>query len=162
MSSIYKFNEEWSQLLAALEESEGVLTPELEDKMAELHKNIDSSIENAVYAIKALSGEVDLIKEEIDRLTRRANSRINSINRIKEMLLTCLSLTNLDKVKDPKYTVFIKKTKSVNITGDVPEEFCRKIPEKIEPDKIKIKEFLSSGGVATWSSLQDNKSIVIN
>lgn len=162
MTSIYNINKEWLQVLEQLESSDGYLTPDLEEKIKELTSSFDAAAENVVYSIKALESEIDTIEAEITRLKSRAQSRKNAIDRLKLTMVTCMQLNGVEKVKDPKFTIFIQNTKAVNIIGDIPEEYSRVVPAKIEPDKVKIKEFLSAGNTAIWCELVENKTLRIN
>jgi len=132
---------------SALDTIEG-LAGEVKDKAVNvaLHiKNLRSDLEQLENAkasfdarIKAVESSLDFYTDYLDR------------NMVK---------AGINELKTDFVVVRYKKLPAiVDVTGDVPAEFQRVIPEKREPDKIAIKDALKSGQQLTFAQLIEGRT----
>ncbi len=124
-----------------------------------------AKLESYAFAIKhseldadLLNAQAKVLKEEADRLTAKAKARENTATRMKERVCAHLLATGQEKAKAGLFSWSIKRTKSVQIDGDVPTAYAR---IKVEPDKVKIKEAIESGNAVPGASLVERTTAVL-
>ncbi len=123
----------------AISDTLGGIAAEFNDKalnIAALIKNIEADADNIKEAERTM-------KERRDRLSKQAES-------LRDYLLNNLQAMPKDKQKVFSAEIEIKISKcppSVDIDAmvTVPDEYMRMVPEKKEPDKIKLKDALNNG-----------------
>lgn len=121
---------------------------DLQDKAINtaLHiKNLRSDIEQLESAKKAFDARIKAAQSELDFFESYldANLRKAGINEIKSAMAVI------------KYK---KLPAIVEVTGDVPDQYQRVIPEKREPDKRAIAEALKQGLEVSGAQLIDGRT----
>lgn len=121
----------------------------------------EEKIEGYCQVIKELQGDFEKYKAESDRLTARMKTTKNSIDRMKDSLLTFLKASGQDKVKGGTFTVSIGTSKQTNIVDEslIPAEFKTPQPDKI--DKTAIKKAIESGVDVAGAEIIINESVRI-
>lgn len=126
-NSIYDISEEYLNIISEVEEAEGELTPELEERLKINHDDFKKKATAYVHVIRMAEGEVEFINTEIERLTSLATQRLNKIERLKKTLKDAVLLFGDDgKSGNKKVDLTIAKLwttnrDSVDIEND--EEF---------------------------------------
>lgn len=120
----------------------------------------EEKVENTVKVIKNKEADVNQLKEEIDRLTKRKKSIENDITRLKTGLQGAFEITGHDKVKTLLFTVSLANNQpSVVVDEDLlPKKYFVK---KLTPDKTTIKELLKAGKKVKGAELQESRSLRI-
>jgi hypothetical protein len=118
-------------------------------------------VESYCKVIKQLQNDVDMFKNEIDRLTARKKTTENGIDRMKAALLAFLQYSGQDKVKAGTFSVSTATTQSVQITDEtlIPCIYLVEQPPKISKDAIK--KALKSGEKVNGAELVENKGVRI-
>jgi hypothetical protein len=125
-----------------------------QEEFDQLNIDREEKIESVVLWIKNLKAEAKAIKDEEENLAKRRKSLESKADSLTRFISRILMGS---KFKTTRASVSYRKSKSVNIIGDVPEEFLR---VKTEPNKTAIKEYLATES-CDWAEMQENKSVVI-
>ncbi|MDW8719100.1 siphovirus Gp157 family protein [Streptococcus suis] len=123
-------------------------------------EQFEEKVENTVKVIKNKEADVDQIKEEIDRLTKRKKSIENDITRLKTGLQGAFEITGHEKVKTLLFTVSLANNQpSVVVDEDLlPKKY---FIQTLKPDKTAIKELLKAGKKVKGAVLQESRSLRI-
>ncbi|MGQ7321878.1 siphovirus Gp157 family protein [Streptococcus suis] len=123
-------------------------------------EQFEEKVENTVKVIKNKEADVDQIKEEIDRLTKRKKSIENDITRLKTGLQGAFEITGHEKVKTLLFTVSLANNQpSVVVDEDLlPKKY---FIQTLKPDKTAIKELLKAGKKIKGAVLQESRSLRI-
>lgn len=127
---------------------------ELFEKLKSLDAQFDQKIENMAYIAQELIANSNVINIEIDRLARRAERFQKNLKSIKDYMQFEMISAQKKKIETPLYTVKLRRSEVCEVDGEFIAEaklenlsgLLRVVPEKVEPDKKAIKEFLNAGG----------------
>ena len=89
--NIFKIEQELQEIFNEIEENEGELTPELEERLKITQDNFKNKIESYVNAIKYKNGELSVIAEEIDRLKSLYESKTKFVNRLNKCIIHAIN-----------------------------------------------------------------------
>jgi hypothetical protein len=113
--SIYDISEEYLNIVAELEESEGELTPELEERLAINKEDFIAKATAYVHIIRMTESETSFIDTEIERLNDLKAGRLNKIERLKNTLKNAVILFGEDgKSGNKKVDLLIAKLWTTN------------------------------------------------
>ncbi len=123
-------------------------------------EQFEEKVENTVKVIKNKEAEANLLKEEIDRLTKRKKSLEGDITYLKIGLQAAFEVTGYDKVKTLLFTVSLANNQpSVVVDEDLlPKKY---FVQTLKPDKAAIKELLKAGKKVKGATLQESRSLRI-
>lgn len=99
---LFKVTEQYRQIDALLEESGGVLTPELEKALVINEKNRDEAFKNLYYLLKEKQADLPGLKKTIDELQEIKKKRELQIDSLKKQLVMgveTFGVQNIDGVK---------------------------------------------------------------
>lgn len=125
---------------------------------AGLAENAEAKLESYAYVIRNLEAEEAALKAETDRLNAKRKAAENAATRMKERVCNYLASTGQEKAKAGLFSWGLRRTKAVEIEGDVPMGFER---VKIEPDKVAIKAALEAGQDVPGASLVERTTAVL-
>lgn len=132
----------------------------IQDTMEGIDYELEMKAEGYAKIIRMLNGEIETIGTEVERLTARKKVLIGNIDRLKGALEQSMILLDKKKFKTPLFSFNIQKNPpSVNITGDVPEEFL--IPQEPKVDKRGIIEYVKAHGNTEYAELTQSESLRI-
>jgi len=94
--NIYDISEEYMSIVSELEESEGELTPELEERLRINQAEFKAKALAYVHVIRMTEGEMVTIKEETEKLAGLMTARINKRDKLKEKLKDAVLLFGED------------------------------------------------------------------
>ncbi|AIG43869.1 TPA: siphovirus Gp157 family protein [Streptococcus suis] len=158
MASIYELTGIFKQIA----EMEGIDEETKLDTLESLDwtEQFEEKVENTVKVIKNKEADVDQLKEEIDRLTKRKKSIENDITRLKTGLQGAFEITGHEKVKTLLFTVSLANNQpSVVVDEDLlPKKY---FIQTLKPDKTAIKELLKAGKKVKGAVLQESRSLRI-
>lgn len=161
-TTLYDIGTAQLQLIEALIENGGELTPELEEALLLNESNLQTKGTNYGLICKQIESEIDVIDAEIKRLTALKKSRNNAIDRLKTNLSNAMQIFGINELKTPILKINFRKSESVEIDNmaQIDKRFLR---EKIsvEADKVAIKEAIKSGEQVEGARLVENKNIQI-
>ncbi|MCL4882628.1 siphovirus Gp157 family protein [Streptococcus suis] len=158
MASIYELTGIFKQIA----EMEGIDEETKLDTLESIDwtEQFEEKVENTVKVIKNKEADVDQLKEEIDRLTKRKKSIENDIARLKTGLQGAFEITGHEKVKTLLFTVSLANNQpSVIVDEDLlPKKY---FIQTLKPDKTAIKELLKAGKKVKGAVLQESRSLRI-
>ncbi len=144
------------QLLGDPEADEQVI----KDTMESIDYEIEEKADGYAKIIRMLNAEVEAISTEVDRLEARKKAIKNNADRLKEALEQSMIFLNKRKFKTALFSFNIQKnTPSVNITGEVPEQFL--IPQEPKVDKRAIIDYVKEHGNTEYAELTQSESLRI-
>lgn len=123
---------------------------------------IAEKIEGYCVVENELSGDLQKIESEIERLNAKKSAIENNIKRLKLRLGDCLLSMDTKKYTAGTYTVYRRETQQIIIDDlqKIPAEFMKtKVSET--PNKTLIKERIKAGEEIVGAHLQTNQSITI-
>lgn len=161
--SLYNINEEQRLLVNQLIESEGELTPELEEALEMNQKNRNQKAVAYLEVISRQEATVKMIEEEIKRLQALKKTKTNIVTRLKDNLLNCVKAFGAFEVGTLKFgtrksTVLIVDDEKID---KIPNEYKTKVTT-IKVDKTAIKKALKDGAELEGCRLQENLNLKIN
>ena len=123
---------------------------------------IADKIESYCVVENELSGDLQKIESEIERLNAKKKAIENNIKRLRARLGDCLFSMNTTKYNAGTYTVYRRETQQIVIDDPqkIPAEFMTtRVSEA--PNKTLIKESIKAGKKIAGAHLQTNQSITI-
>ena len=93
----------------------GQLGEELEAKVALLTSEGPTALNDWIYSIKELEGQVETLKDRIDTLTERKRKKQESIERMRDILQSVLVTCFNGKVKTDEYSAGVSERKKLEI-----------------------------------------------
>jgi len=140
MATLYELTGQYRELLE-LAESEELDKQLIADTLEGLDGEIEIKADGYAKVIRELEGKTAVLKDEIDRLSKRKSVIENNIKNLKQALETAMRATGKTKFKTELFSFNIQKNPArLVITGEVPEEFL--IPQEPKVDNKAIKELL--------------------
>lgn len=154
---LYKLSDIYQQAVNDLESlfesgdiDQDALTTTLEGLQGELK---DKAVNVALH-IKNIRSDLDQLENAKASFDVRIKSAKASLDFYESYLDLNLKKAGIQELKSDFCTVTYKKLPAiVDVTGDVPEQYQRVIPEKREPDKRAIADALKSGAELNFAHL---------
>lgn len=131
---------------------------ELKEELAKIDDDIEVKAENYGKIIKNLEGDVLGIDAELKRLQNAKASKMNTINRMKENLMTSMKETGKTKFKTELFSFGVAKNGGLaplELTvkpEDLPSEFQK---VTIEADNKALREYIQETGDLSYAVLKD-------
>lgn len=86
--NIYNIQQELLEIFNEIEENDGEVTPELEEKLSIKQEDFKNKIKSYTDVIKMLQSDIDNIKKEKDRLMSLQTSKEKTIKRLEEVIIS--------------------------------------------------------------------------
>lgn len=153
MAKLYELSESYRQLLNYVEDEEVDLEM-FKDTLESIEDLMGDKMENIAKLIKNTNGDIEVFKQEENRLYNRRRSMENKVEYLKKYLLESLETTGLKSVKAGTFTVRKQKNPdniSISENAKIPEEFLTPQEPKIEMKALKeavLKNGLKIDGVS--------------
>lgn len=160
---LYELAEAYQAVLAEIEESDGVLSEDLEVRLDDIADNLVAKVDACAAMVRTLEAEAAAYKEEADRLTHRRKTAEHAALRLKGYLKVCLEVAGERKVKGSRFTVAIQANPaSVELDEQDPEAIpLQFVRVKKEVDKTAIKAALQAGEELSFARLVQTESVRI-
>lgn len=158
--NIYEIDLEFLKVQQALEESEGEITPEIEEMLRGNESDIKKKYSNYVKMITMFSGKADMIDTEIQRLTKLKNTNKTSSERLKTALADSLKLRAIDKYDGDFFKLSWRKSSSVEIEDEnlLGKQYLKVVTS---PDKVAIKTAIQAGKEVKGAYIKENTNLQI-
>ena len=135
------------------------------DTLESIDDEIEDKVDGYTAVIRHLEGNVNMIDEEIKRLTKLKQTHNNTVKRMKETLYNAMKLIDRQKVKTDMNHVYIKKNPTKVVVEDekvIPDDYFN-VEEVRKLDKAKLKEYLESleGKGFEGARLEQGEGVVI-
>lgn len=164
MSNIYELTQDYLIISEMMENPE--LDPEfLADTMEAVEGAFEVKAEAYAKVMKNLEGDIEALKAEADRLTKKRQAIENNIKNMKKVLQGAMEVTGKIKFKTDLFSFRIQKNAPSVIIDEqyienIPEEYL--IPQDPKIDKAKLKEDLKAGvNLEGIAHLEQSESIRI-
>ena len=149
--TLYQLTDEFLQLLEMAEDPDTDLQA-LTDTMEAINADLEDKADGYAIIIRQMTGDMETIKAEIDRLNCRKMAMEKNIDRMKDNLRFSMGVTGKTKFKTARFNFSIAKNPPAVVmdTDDIahiPEEYHIPQPDKI--DKRAIKDALKAGADLT-------------
>jgi len=143
---------------------------EVTEDILELIQINDSELESELDRLKEvmdyLKAQERYLKEKADEFTRKAKSRSNAADRLKNYVSESLQLLGMDKIKTASYSFYHLNSESVEVdeTG-LAEDEKETLAElglfkrKYSPVKKALKSYFTE--LPVWMKIVNKKSLVI-
>ena len=161
MTTLYKLNEQYQELLDKLTYEEVENEEELLNELTKIVISIEEKAENTAIIIKKLDAEAEMIRKEEKRLADRRRAIENNAKYLKSNLEYSMKLQDKKKFKTEHFSFNIQKNApSVKITDEEKAlERYKRVTESI--DKAKLKDDLKNGVVLDYAELTQTESLRI-
>ena len=156
MSSLYKLNQDYQELLNMLYQDD-IDEQMILDTLESVDGEIEDKADNYAYIIADLESSATACKNEEDRLSKRRKVIENRIKNLKNNLMLTIKDTGKTNIKTDLHTFRIQKNggkRALTIDGDVPVEYTKTITEN---DTDKIRQALESGKKLSFAHLEPQK-----
>ena len=158
MATLYELTGQFAELLEMIEAEEMDLDT-LMDTLEAIEGEIEYKADGYAKVMRELEGKTAVLKDEIDRLSKRKSVIENNIKNLKQALETAMRATGKTKFKTDLFSFNIQKNPArLIITGEVPEQFL--IPQEPEVDNKAIKELLKQQELP-FAHLEQSESLRI-
>lgn len=146
---LYEIADEYRALLSLMDSSE---EDEIDEDsfllaLAALESDFNAKATNIACLIREITAESQAVTETAKALQTRAQRLDKRAALLRDYLHQQMQIIGLNNAADSRISVALKKNPpSVRVDTDtIPLEYCRVIPERVEPDKTAIKTALKSG-----------------
>jgi hypothetical protein len=130
---VFTIIEEYDALMSEIEELGGEITPEIAAKLIINENELAQKIRAYYFIIKTKEAEINLAKEEQERLNEVKKTKENLIKRLKKTVDQAVEIFGTLKPSGAKgldlgdLKVWQKKTKALELLGNIDDErFCEK------------------------------------
>lgn len=163
--TLYKLTEQYNTIINMFDKS---ITDEDKEHALEILKGVqdqfEDKVENIAKIVIEAKDSIEIIKLEEKRLYERRQAMQNTMEWLKNYLLTEMVSTNIYKVKRDVLTVSVQDNPpscEVESIEAIPPEYIRIIPEQREADKKAIIEhFKETGEIVNGVDIIINKKHV--
>ena len=160
MATLYELTGQFRELLELVEQGE--VDPEmLADTLEGLEGEIEIKADGYAKVIRELEGKTAVLKDEIDRLSKRKSVIENNIKNLKQALETAMRATGKTKFKTDLFSFNIQKNPPkliIDKPEEIPEEYL--IPQEPKIDTKAIKEILKQQELP-FARLEQSESLRI-
>lgn len=112
---LYQIGDEIAAIETAILDAEGVITPELAERLAGMEGELESKVERICMVMQNLSRSAESAEREADRLDKLAKERQQAADGLKHYLHTELSRLDRRRVDTPLFTVSVCKNSRPSI-----------------------------------------------
>ena len=161
--SLYQITQEQAELFNFILESDGEITPDVEESLKINEQNFETKARGYIWMIKKLEADNITIGEEMVRLQLIEKRNDKLIDRLKDSMKNALIIFGESKKVDT-FTLGISKSESTDIYDAdlVPSEY--KITETITTTKIpkdEVKKAIKSGIEVPGAQILINECLTI-
>ena len=158
MSNLFQIKEEYLKLLDEVRDNDGVITEELESKLAITIENMHEKCHAYRSYIVTLKGENDVIDEEIKRLQAIKKRNNNTIDYLNNKVLSVVIENGTFKHENVTFTK--RTSRYVDILDlDSLDEIYQKT--EVKPDKKAIMDDLKNGVPVAGCELKERDNLVM-
>lgn len=156
MSNIFQISQDILDIFQEIEENDGELTPELEEKLKCSQDDFKTKVENYTKVIKSAEGNIKTIDDEIKRLTALKKSKQNTIDRLEKIIVWAVETFGDTTKSGGKYLDFgtgkvnVRVSEKVEVDDDAATNVVNQFMEQIrqiaytkELDKNDIEDLVT-------------------
>ncbi len=159
--SLYPIQQEHYNLIALIEEAEGLLTPELEEALQLTQHQFERQAISYGFVVKAFDDTKEVIDKEIKRLSELGAKAVKRKELFKERLDAAMKQFGVEKITTETLSLSYRKSESVEVDEEnLADEWMN---EKITytPDKARIKAAIKEGESVPGASIVVKQNLQI-
>jgi len=149
MSKLYELSQALEIIHSDIDEAGGELSEGLEARLDEVTLALEKKAVSIGKLVKNIHGDEVALDDEIKRLTKKKQARVNLQNRLKDYLKENMEKAGITKIANPVCQIRIQANSQPTLILDErtewPAQFCDVIPERLELNKAKLKAALTAG-----------------
>lgn len=162
--NLFNIEKEYLELIDNIELNDGVIEEDEAKQLEILEQELDKKLHAYYYIIKQKQGEVQLLKDEIQRFNKLIESKENTITRLREAVLNATLLFGADgksgnkQIKYHDLNIYTVNKKGVTINeNEFKDERFNKYTINVDNNVfIKIKNSLPE---ESWKSSVDKTKL---
>jgi hypothetical protein len=155
---LYELCDEILRLQNAAYEADDAEFERLQAEFADTKLAMNVKLENIAKLIRQMDIDSQAIVNEQTRLDSRLGSLQSRVKALKFYVGNCLG--EGVSLKTPLFSFTWRKSTSVEITGEVPEQYAR-IKTTVEPDKKQIADDLKAGAQLPFARLVEKQTLQV-
>lgn len=159
---LYQIREDHLNLIQALEENGGELTPEIELALDLTNEEFESKAISYAYVVKGFEDSEEVINRELERLSILKDKAVKRKDLFKQTLSNAMQQFGVEKIKTPLLSLSFRKSESIVITDESAVPFFYVEEKTIKTiSKTMIKEDLKAGSVVPGAELVSKMNLQI-
>jgi Siphovirus Gp157 len=160
--SIFQISTELNEIINQIIDGGGELTPELEQSLMIKEEELSTKSVKYGYVVKALEYDVNIIDDEIKRLSQIKKVRQNTAERLKNVLKITMQSFNIPEIDTPTMKINFRKSSSLEITDEdlIPKKFVT-IKQTSTIRKADIKKAIKEGEDVAGARVIENQNLQI-
>jgi Siphovirus Gp157 len=136
--NIFELGQEHYDIMSLLEEMEGEITPELQERYDNLLVAGEDKVKSLYKVYKHMAGELLVIESEEKRIDALKKSQKNKLERIKTTMNEFMKVLDLENIKDGTTNIIMAKYTDFDYDESrAPKGYF----ETVETTKFKLAEF---------------------
>ena len=157
--NLYELNKMYGEALSlAITDDGEIIDDSLTQFLDEIQEAKETKLLNLACLIKNIEAEEEAIRIERGKLAERLNRLENKSRSLRKYLADNM---DSDKLKDGRCEIGFRKSKSVEIDGDLSKMESIYVRVKYEPNKTLIRKAIEDGHSVQGASLVENRNLVI-
>lgn len=160
MSSLFEINSQIAELIERMiDEETGEINEDALEQLEQLQLDQDEKLEAYGMVILNLKAEAEALTEQGNRFKKRAEVKMNRMNRMMELV----SRTLKGEAKEYTNVSFgFRKSNSVNVVNEelVPDELCSFKTKRV-PSKTEIGKLLKAGKEVPGCILEEKQNLQV-
>lgn len=148
MTTLYQITDQYLQLWR-LVEGDRLQPDEIGARLSQLDDQLEHKAENIAKFVLDIDSDIEAIKTEEVRLQARRRSLENRADWLKQYLLAEMIAIGKEQIKRPTVTISVRiNPPSVQVVDadEVPQTFCKVIPEQRMVDKKALLDYFKTTG----------------
>lgn len=158
--NLYELKNQRYELLQYIDSDEDV-SEILSDTLNSIDEAIEHKIENIAYVIKNLTGQLEMIKNEKDRLAKKQSNINKRIESLKEYASINMIDLNIEKITNSFFTISLRNSESVEVENVYLLDEKYLTFKEPTPNKTLLKLALKSGQDIPGVYIKNNKNLQI-
>jgi hypothetical protein len=161
MKSMYEISREAMDIVSALEETGGELTPAIEVALRINQNELQEKSINYANAIEKLSNDLNYIDMKIKKYQQFKKTTEKIIQRLKETVVDNLQIYGIEKIETPTMKISIRRSEAVEVDDNFDDDIYMIKKVTYTPDKTRLKEAIKRGESIQGVTLKENYNLQI-
>lgn len=156
---LYEISDELRAVLAELDEAEGVLEGDLEERLDAVQMAFADKVQSCLALAAERAAEAGVMASEAERMRARSKAASADADRLRAYVHRCMNAAGERKVVTTLFTARIAKNPAkLVVFGDVPEAWTETITT-IKPRNADIKAALTRGEALPFARLEQGETL---
>lgn len=118
MATLKEIIDQTSELESIIEQSGGELTPELEQALEQVTKDLEAKIDGYGYLMRKMKSNIDASKQLIKDMQATVKAKENGYNRLKDHIAYVMNMRNDRRLEGSTFTASLRTTTSLEVDED--------------------------------------------